>query len=204
MEYSGKRNLHRVIHRSGGFLSVKQSQNISAQVADAVAHCHTQGVAHCDVKPENIVLADSGISVQLVDFGTAVLTNESCIGCQGTVCFMGPEILSGHAYEPAATDVWATGVVIMEMLCGSCKMNRVMGWNMDGLRPSPRLHAELVSFFERPEALRECLEDDHVVPTPDLLDLLQGALNIAPACRSTAAQLVSSQWLSKKVSAEGL
>lgn len=75
MELVGRMSLHSHIKELGGALQMPVLYEIAAQIASALAHCHSLGIAHRDVKHENIVIADSASEQQpatrakLVDFG---------------------------------------------------------------------------------------------------------------------------------------
>jgi serine/threonine protein kinase len=198
MEYAGQRNLHFAIDEAGGRLSGEASQAIVVQMAQALAHCHAKGVAHGDVKPENIALADDSLRVKLIDFGHGAKIGAPCHGFRGTMPFMAPEVLSGGQYEPASTDIWSTGVTMLEMLCGIGAMNRIMGWE-SRVQPHPRFQQELVRFFTHPEALTNCLESEHVITSCDLIETLHGVCQCLPAQRWTAMQLISCGWLSSSL-----
>lgn len=196
MEFSGRRSLYDGIDMAGGWLDVESTQIVTSQVASALGYCHGQGIAHCDVKPENIVLADGSPRAQLVDFGAAVKTNTTLTGFRGTMPFMAPEVLSGDPYKPAPTDAWSLGVVLLEMLCGTHKLSRVLGLDKKMARPEHWLYEEMITLFRRPEVIRALLEPDDVVPSPDLLFLLNGVLDVSPLTRWTPAHVLNSVWLS--------
>jgi hypothetical protein len=203
MSFAGTQHLCKAIEDAGGRFTVESSRIVAAQVGQALAYCHGQGTAHGDVKPENIVLVrGEAWHVQLIDFGSAMpMGTTTYKGYRGTMPFMAPEILSGSGYEPAPTDVWSTGVVMLEVLCGAHKLNRMMRWRLKGLNPDRRLYEDLVQFFDRPGALTESLQADGVDLSPDLLSMMQGTLELLPTSRWTAVQLLESQFLSAAVGA---
>jgi hypothetical protein len=97
-------------------------------LAEAVAHAHSRGVLHRDLKPSNVLLEDTGEGKQLVprvtDFGLAKLLAAEETGegthtgtVMGTPCYMAPEQAVGGGVGPA-TDVWALGVILYELLTG--------------------------------------------------------------------------------------
>jgi serine/threonine-protein kinase len=92
-------------------------------VARAVAHAHSRGVVHRDLKPGN-VLVDATGRVQLADFGLAradtmeALTQSNSV--MGTPQYMAPEQVRADADAVGpATDVWALGVMLYEVVVGT-------------------------------------------------------------------------------------
>jgi eukaryotic-like serine/threonine-protein kinase len=94
------------------------------QVLGAVAHAHANLIVHRDLKPSNILVADDA-TVKLLDFGIARLLDEDRDHLSGgttgdrmlTFDYAAPEQIRG---DPAsvATDVYALGIVLYELLCG--------------------------------------------------------------------------------------
>lgn len=77
---------------------------------------HDANYLHADIKPSNIMIDRMG-SVKLVDFGRAVEIGEKISILLGSPVYMAPET---HRLEPgrAQTDLFSTGLVALEMLCG--------------------------------------------------------------------------------------
>lgn len=125
MEYVEGEPLASMIRRGG--ISEADVCRIGRQVADALAEAHAKGIAHRDIKPDNIVV--SGARVKVLDFGiakqlagfaksddpTAVLTHAGMI--VGTVLYMSPEQALGKELDPR-TDLFSLGVVLYEMATG--------------------------------------------------------------------------------------
>ncbi|HLH22274.1 MAG TPA: protein kinase [Chloroflexota bacterium] len=106
--------------RPGQPLGIPETLWLAAQVADALGTAHARGIVHRDVKPANILLDDDGCP-KLTDFGIAKLLDIPAVTqaslLLGTPHYLAPEQASGGAITPA-TDVYALGVVLYEMLAG--------------------------------------------------------------------------------------
>jgi serine/threonine protein kinase len=105
-------------------LPIADAMRIALAVGDALAHAHANGVAHGDVKPENIFLAAAG-AVRLIDFGVAPdigppsggPASQPPVPGAATRVYASPEVLAGAAPEPR-DDVFSLACVIHEMVAG--------------------------------------------------------------------------------------
>lgn len=91
-----------------------------AQLSEALAHAHSRGVVHRDVKPANVLLVDGGsLQVRLLDFGLAAFAEAETLTAvgdvPGTLAYISPERLAGEQ-GTAAGDIWAVGVMLWEAL----------------------------------------------------------------------------------------
>ena len=94
---------------------------IGGQLAAALAHAHSHGVVHRDVKPSNVLVA-AGDRVKLTDFGIARLAgSEASLTLTGqtigTAAYLAPEQVTGDAIG-APADVYSLGLVLLEALTG--------------------------------------------------------------------------------------
>ncbi|KAK7278473.1 hypothetical protein RJT34_23503 [Clitoria ternatea] len=99
-------------------MSEPEAASVMCQLMQAVAHCHGLGVAHRDIKPDNI-LFDEENRLRLADLGSAGVfkEDERMSGVVGTPHYVAPEVLTGRDYDEKV-DVWSAGVVFYEMLAG--------------------------------------------------------------------------------------
>ncbi|HSM36730.1 MAG TPA: protein kinase [Longimicrobiales bacterium] len=103
-----------------GPVSVAEVVEIAEGVAAGLAAAHESGIVHRDVKPSNVLLAESG-GVKLLDFGVAKVVGADVTreGIRlGTVAYMSPEQATGEPVDHR-TDFWSLGVVLYEMLTGN-------------------------------------------------------------------------------------
>jgi beta-lactam-binding protein with PASTA domain len=120
MEYVDGRLLKDII--AEGPLPENEAVRIISQVLTALEYSHRAGVVHRDIKPGNIMIASNG-QVKVMDFGIARAVSESSAtiaetsAIVGTAQYFSPEQARGETVD-ARTDLYATGVVLFEMLTG--------------------------------------------------------------------------------------
>lgn len=85
------------------------------EIADALDRAHRQGVIHCDLKPSNIVLTESG--AKLLDFGIARFQGVPASVVHGTPAYIAPEVVGGEAPD-ARSDIFSLGATLYEMATG--------------------------------------------------------------------------------------
>ncbi|MGH9480839.1 MAG: serine/threonine-protein kinase, partial [Terriglobales bacterium] len=103
-----------------GPLPRNEALGYAIQIAQALGEAHAHGIVHRDLKPGNIMLTRHGVKV--LDFGLARILEETAVTelrtVLGTPAYMAPE--QTHGGEPSyATDLFAFGLVLYEMLAGS-------------------------------------------------------------------------------------
>jgi serine/threonine-protein kinase len=105
---------------AGGALPADCVAVIGARVAEALDYVHYNSLLHRDVKPANVMLSREG-EVKLMDFGIAKGEDDPALTRAGMLVgspsYMAPEVLGGEVAGPAS-DVWALGVTLYELLTG--------------------------------------------------------------------------------------
>jgi serine/threonine-protein kinase len=105
----------------GQLLPVPAVLRTLARVARALAHAHSQGIIHRDVKPANVMIDPATDTVKVTDFGIARITDA----CRtrtgmvlGTPSFMSPEQMAGRRVD-GRTDLYSLGVMLFQLLTGA-------------------------------------------------------------------------------------
>ncbi|HSO33046.1 MAG TPA: serine/threonine-protein kinase [Labilithrix sp.] len=108
----------------GGRLPVDEALSVVRSVLHILDAAHERGIAHRDVKPENVFLTSDG-GVRLLDFGVAGMARSPSSSLRtgtgvgwGTPHFMAPEQLTGASPCGRRVDVWAVGVMFYRLLTG--------------------------------------------------------------------------------------
>jgi predicted permease len=106
-------------------LTVAGALSVARGVSAALTHAHERQVVHCDVKPENILLADD--HAYLADFGISRAIHSEVFewgrrreidASAGTPAYVSPEQATGEQHLDAKSDVYSLGCVVFEMLSG--------------------------------------------------------------------------------------
>ncbi len=120
MEYVPGRTLRELL-RERGRLSPRDALDIIEGVLAGLAAAHEAGIAHRDVKPENVLLTKNNL-VKVADFGlarAAAATGRTKSGMIiGTAAYLAPEQVSRNTSD-ARTDVYAAGIMLFELLTGT-------------------------------------------------------------------------------------
>ncbi|MFH8370361.1 protein kinase [Streptomyces sp. NPDC018031] len=117
-------DLHRYLRENGPFTPVAAAL-LTAQVADALAASHADGVVHRDLKPANVLLAGTGEGEQmhpmLTDFGIARLADSPGLTRThefvGTPAYVAPESAEGRP-QTSAVDIYGAGIMLYELVTG--------------------------------------------------------------------------------------
>ena len=160
---------------------------LGAEIAEALAAAHEEGVVHRDLKPGNVMVTSRG-GLKLLDFGLALLAPRSPVSTEtrsivdaglvvGTIAYMSPEQLIGRAVD-ARADFYALGVLLFEMAAGRLPFTAT---------PATALMSEILHRpAPRPEAFGRPIR-------PELATLLLELLEKDPARRPASAKAIASR-----------
>ncbi|MBT2411146.1 serine/threonine protein kinase [Streptomyces sp. ISL-12] len=115
-------DLHRYLRENGPFSPVAAAL-LTAQIADALAASHADGVVHRDLKPANVLLKQDGgrLHPMLTDFGIARLADSPGLTRThefvGTPAYIAPESAEGRP-QTSAVDIYGAGILLYELVTG--------------------------------------------------------------------------------------
>lgn len=114
--------------------TLEEKQKLALQVIQSIQWLHSNGLAHRDIKPDNIIVVKKGNKVQckLGDFGTILLTSKESEGLRstertGTLCYGAPELFEKRIIskmkfaannEILKSDIYSIGYVLYELYYG--------------------------------------------------------------------------------------
>jgi len=188
-----------VFQEGAAALSQRRAAQALRDVAQALQHCHWQGVCHGDVKPDNLLAARDG-SVRLIDFSVSQLlspaaqTRTEALGpgdaqhaegnsarTPGTPAYTAPECCTQGAFSGEAADVWALGCSLFTMLTGA----------------PPFVGDTLLETYERIRS--DTLAIPPHLQTSAVAGLLRRMLDKEPASRATLEEVLAHPWLAEQL-----
>lgn len=193
MEYIHGYSLRQLLQTRGRFTE-QETVLYGKQIASALAYAHGQGVIHCDIKPENILIDEHG-TAKVTDFGVAETVTRTLAPQQarellGTIAYLAPEVLLG-AEATEAADVYSLSLTLFEMAAGRLPFTGTTAAAVAGQRvagPAPRLRDFVASASPELEAtLAQGLAQLPVARFGAVAELV-GALNNVPQRASTVPQ----------------
>jgi serine/threonine-protein kinase len=195
LEHMGGGTLRRLLR--AGPMSVQAACTIALDLLDALEYAHQRGVLHRDIKPANLLLSAAG-SLKLADFGLAKLihsggmTTTGAIHQPGTPAYMAPEQLGRSLGSVcAATDVWAAGAVLYEMLAGRRPFAEVVDFDQVLIQRVARNPRPLTDIAPHVPSALSAVVDTALMRLP--ADRFQTAAEFATALRG-ASTLRSDGW----------
>jgi serine/threonine protein kinase len=163
--------------------SVREIQGLLRLIAQGISFLHHHDVIHCDLKPENVLIKKIGDTLVpvLCDFEFSRYRHGSftktTIG--GTYDYMSPELLTGEGKPSIAADVWAFGVIMLELFSKGVPLNQVLDQTSN-------------TFKIETEALMEDIKGDHT-----FIELVQNILKRDTSERYNMDQILNSEFMLK-------
>lgn len=181
-ELCNEGDLNDIVQELGG-LSESQAKHYFFQVMSAIKYIHQLGIAHRDIKLENILITQDK-NAKLTDFGLCkrINGNSPLLTTCGTLAYAAPEIINEKPYDGMKADVWSSGILLYAMIC--CHFP----WTIQNDLPPDAIMNETV---------HQILEGQIEIPdgiTFELQNLLTNMLNNDPDLRPNADEILQHPW----------
>lgn len=192
LDYVDGITLRRLIHLESKPLNPEMVSEIVNPVCSALFYAHKLGVVHCDIKPANIMIDQTG-KVLVTDFGISRITESATVTLvgAGTPAYMSPEQIKGKDPLPSM-DIYSLGVVMFEMLTGGERPfigdnAQTTGSTSEKIRweqlhaepPSPRAYNPALS-HTLASLVMNCLEKNPENRAKTMQDLQEGLNSASP------------------------
>src|SRR5205814_6782327 len=148
MELVDGEALNRLLFREKQ-MSTRKACDIVLQLAEALHYIHKQGVVHCDIKTENILISEeehegkrNKTVIKLLDFGLArsLVASRASTSLSGTPHYVAPERIRGEPASPAS-DVYGVGILLYELLTGQVPwdgpVQKILAGHLDEIPRAP-------------------------------------------------------------------
>jgi serine/threonine protein kinase len=123
MEYCSRGDLLDFVLQYGPFSEI-DSLKMIWQILEGLDYLHSHGIAHKDLKPENIYINDQS-QIKIADFGFGVRfeENQETFQMCGSLMYTPPEDILMNASDPRKSDVWDVGLILYILLTKSYPWN---------------------------------------------------------------------------------
>ncbi|XP_076817218.1 testis-specific serine/threonine-protein kinase 6-like [Clavelina lepadiformis] len=169
------------------YIPEEQARKWFRQLASALDYLHRHGVAHRDIKIENILI-DQDNNIKLCDFGFSKLIEKrrgqndqhSTTFC-GSLAYCAPEILLRTPYDPWKTDIWSLGVVLYKMVVGGMPFGE--GNDLGSMKRITKAQTKVLEFPPFPKLSESCQE------------LIKALLTVESDQRISMVDISRSKWV---------
>lgn len=122
MEYAGRRNLQQIINDTNEALPMSRRSTFASQIIRGLQYTHSEGIAHLDIKPANIIVNDDDVCKigdfgcsQRIQNGQGTTSHPTRSYLTGTYAYRAPELLRGDVATTRA-DIYSFGITLWQML----------------------------------------------------------------------------------------
>uniref|UniRef100_A0A6U6GVP2 Protein kinase domain-containing protein n=1 Tax=Odontella aurita TaxID=265563 RepID=A0A6U6GVP2_9STRA len=169
-------------HHQRGYAEL-DARDMVRSVLLAVRHCHRRNIAHCDLKPKNVMLVTEGdeTRAKLADFGLSSRTTgpNSLTRLCGSPLYVAPEVINRTPYD-VSSDMWSVGALTYLLLSGT----------------TPFTGSNLKEIFPKIQAGKyEFSSDAWDAVSDEAKEFVRGLLTMNPADRPTAHEALGCPWM---------
>jgi len=159
------------------------------QLVEGMEYIHAQGVAHLDLKLDNVML-NADFQLKIIDFDQSQLITDKRCTSYGTVCYRAPEVKAGDCSNLAAADVFSAGIILFALLAKEFPFTEDEDNSFKNIRRYPTFLNHNKYFW----AGKAEKKGNMNFYSQDFIELVNGMLQKDPNSRFTIQQIKESRW----------
>ncbi|KAG6490956.1 probable serine/threonine-protein kinase At1g09600 [Zingiber officinale] len=200
-----------ILARRGPKLTEPQVKCYMQQLLQGLAHCHSRGILHRDIKGSNLLVSDNGI-LKIADFGLSTPfipgQKQPLTSRVVTLWYRPPELLLGATKYGVSVDLWSAGCILAELFVGKPimpgrteveqlhKIFKLCGSPSEEYWKKSKLpHATV---FKPQYQYKRCIAETFRDFPSSAITLLESLLALEPKSRGTTASALGSEFFKSK------
>jgi len=164
------------------------------QLIKGIEYLHSQGIAHLDLKLENLVIGED-YQLKIIDFDQAHFLNQTQVETRGTPCFRAPELIDETCEDFISADVYSIGVILFGVKTGEFPFMEVEKGEKIERVGSEKFKKDNKGFWKKQRSHLQALD----FLSSDFIQLMNGLLQEDPKDRLRIQDIKASKWYSGPV-----
>jgi len=194
MEYAPYGDFFDFITKNGENFDERLIRSFFRQLIDGVEYLHDSGIAHLDLKPENLLLG-ANFSLKIADFDLSHVKGDAKILSRGTKYYRGPELFhSGSSVDelkvPFAADIYSAGIILFILKTGGIYPHSE-NTPIEGIDFASLMHKNSVDFWAKHIEIQG---KDDAFFDEDFKELFNAMIQFNPEDRISIKQIKQTKW----------